>query len=326
MPKIVLVRSLPPNEGQVIGGGYEKSGLTKAPGTFSKKRIYRDFITNKLDTGMLYKVPNPNYVPEEIPNPKYKSEEKTPNESKTVLNPAYKGEPKEIWKWEEMEQKLNYPKGTLSPNSPFWQEFSIRLYTGTNKFDVENPMDELRVLVMKATKEVLPTLGMRNTAGWQNADFYIEDIEQEAELKMSINDSKIRATEEFVKLSTDMRRRFARILGIVKSSNPSDKVISAQLFDYIDSHEKNRKEFLNLVGKTQENIIAHDEYLQAKECGLIKRVDGKYYRVLPDGKIGTQVGVDDSSCIQFILDIQNNEFRAELRDAINSYRKMQMVS
>jgi len=77
MTKIVLVRPIPLYEGQKVGAtiqGYEKLGFTKAPGTFDKKRLYSR--NGVLDTGMLYKVPNPEY--KEIPNPEYKEGTKTP--------------------------------------------------------------------------------------------------------------------------------------------------------------------------------------------------------------------------------------------------------
>lgn len=324
MSRIILVRSLPPADGQTVGGGYEKSGLSRAPGTFSKKRVSTNPETGVKDTGMLYEVDNPWY--------KEKS-------SDSFLSR------KKIYKWEEMEKKLgirtddpdynvppnqenpteNFYSKSLAPNSRFWIYYRVKLEAGSNPFNMDNPKEELAILVLKATKEVLPTISMRGAKGYHRADFYIEDIEAEAELKMTQSESKIQATEEYTKLSTDMRRRIGRILGVIKSGNPSDKVVSAHLFDYIDSKEENRQAFLRVLSKTPENILAHDEFLQAKETGVIQRKDGKFYRILPDGKLGRQLGADEQMCIQFLLEPENVEFRDELREAIKSVRNKQSI-
>jgi len=337
MTKIVLVRPVPLYEGQKVGAtiqGYEKLGFTKAPGTFDKKRLYSR--NGVLDTGMLYKVPNPEY--KEVPNPEYKEGTKTPK-----MIPVDPKIPKEIWKWEEMEMKLgikstdpdynvspneedldrgHYSK-SLAPSSRRWAHEVVRLEQGANKFDISIPKDELRVLLLKGTHEVLPTLSERNNPAYKEANFYFEDVEKEAEIKMSKNESKIKAVEEYSSASTDMKRRYSNILGITKSNHPSDKVINSTLFEYIDTSEPNRKAFLRLVDKyktSPDYVIAHDEYIQAKQSGIIKKKDGKYYRMLPNDQVGMQVGVDDDTCIQFILDIQNNEFRAELKEAVQEYR------
>jgi hypothetical protein len=337
MAKIVKVKSIPPFEGQKVGAvieGYEKLGYTRAPGTFDTKKAYiRD---GKLDTGMLYKVPNPLY--EEVPNPNYKEGSKEP---KSI--PKDPNIPSQIWKWEEMEMKLGIKKTdssynvsigdedvdrgfystSLSPNSRFFNYFSVRLKAGENKFDIENPKEELKLLVLKGTHEVLPTLSMRNLPEYKGANFYIEDIEMEAESKLTKGENKLRAFEEYSASSFEMKKRFANILGIIKSASPSDKVINGVLFEYIDTSEPNRKAFLRVVDKYKSQpdfIIAQDEFLQAKNAGIIRKIDGKYYKMSPDGRPGRQIGVDEDTSIQFILDIQNNEFRAELKEAVRDYK------
>lgn len=337
MSKIVLVRPIPLYEGQKVGAtvkGYETLGLTKAPGTFDKKRLYA--VKGVLDTGMLYKVPNPDYKEKE--NPEFKEGTKTPK-----MIPEDPKIPKTIWKWEEMERKLgikntdpdyNVPPNeedltkdhfskSLSPSSRRWNHQVVRLENGANKFDIHIPKDELQILILQGTHEVLPTLSEKGNPAYREANYYFEDVEKEAEIKMTKNESKIRAVEEYSSASTDMKRRYSSILGITKSSQPSDKVINSTLFEFIDSAEPNRKAFLRLVDKyktSPEYIIAHDEYIQAKQSGVIKKKDGKYYKMLPNEQLGQQIGVDDESCIQFILDIQNNEFRAELKEAVQDYR------
>lgn len=340
MSKIVLVRPIPLYEGQKVGAGlkgYEALGLTKAPNTFDKKRLYAK--DGKLDTGMLYKVPNERYEP--VENPKFKSVKETPKEPEFI--PKDPKEPEMIWKWQEMERKLgiketdpdynvppneedlskNHFSKSLAPFSRRWNHHVVRLENGANKFDISVPKDELQVLVLQGTHEVLPTLSEKGNPAYKEANYFFEDVEKEAEIKMTKNESKIKAVEEYSSASTEMKRRYSNILGITKSSSPSDKVVNSTLFDYIDSSESNRKAFLRLVDRyktSPEYIIAHDEYLQARQSGIIKKKDGKYYKVLPNDQIGQQIGVDDESCVQFLLDIQNNEFRAELKEAVQAYR------
>ena len=340
MTKIVKVKTIPPFEGQKVGAvieGYEKLGITRAPGTFDKKRVY--LRNGKLDTGMLYKVPNERY--KAIKNPDFKDKKETPNVPEFI--PKDPKEPEMIWKWEEMERKLgiqstdpdyNVPIGeediekdyyskSLSPNSRFFKFYGVKLKAGENKFDVDNLQDELRILILKGTHEVLPTLSMKNLPEYKGANFYIEDVEMEAENKLIKGESKLRAFEEYNASSFEMKKRFSNILGIIKSASPSEKVIKGALFEYIDTSEANRKAFLKVADKykTQPDlIIAQDEFIQAKNTGIIRKIDGKYYRMNPDGKPGRQIGVDEDTSVQFILDIQNNEFRAELREAVRDYQ------
>lgn len=340
MSRIVLVRPIPLYEGQKVGAslkGYEQIGLTKASGTFDKKRIYSR--KGKIDTGMLYKVPNDRYKP--VPNPEFKSKKETPNVPEFI--PKDPNEPEQIWKWEEMERKLgikstdpdyNVPiseedleKGhyskSLAPNSRYFVHAVVRLENGTNKFDIDIPKKELETLILQGTHEVLPTLSMRNNPDYKEANYYFEDIEKEAEIKTTRNESKLRAFDEYSSASADMKRRYSNILGITKSNNPSDKVINSTLFEFIDTSEPNRKAFLRVADKYKvqpDYIMAQDEFIQAKQSGIIRKIDGKYYRMTSEGKPGQQIGVDEDTCIAFLCDIQNNEFRAELKEAVRAYQ------
>lgn len=118
----------------------------------------------------------------------------------------------------------------LSPSSPFWVTFHVKMGSKDLILDLSDPYDEMRYLFLKGHKRVANGLSDRKAT----ANYVI--INEEAEAKESNIRSKIRrqALREFDKMSITDMRKCLRILGN-KADEMSSEVVEQKLGEFVDS-------------------------------------------------------------------------------------------
>jgi len=285
---IVKVKPIPNEPGQIIGFGYEKHGYSLAPGVVYRIRALYNKSTGKRDTGLEINIPNPNY-------------DKVHDKRETIL---YR---------ELMEQKLGN-RHDLKPESPFWDEFVVRLENKTNVFNIEVPEDEMRVALMKVSRDVLPSLNERSNPRYLGAKFVFDDPEIEAESKLYKQEIKRKAFKKFDELTASERAKITRILQIIPMTGLNDRVIESRLFDFVES---NPKDFLAAANKDKELLNVEAIVYEAIDFNVLRKKDGRIIKVSGD-KEGAVIGSDYQSAVNFLMLKNSSDILAQITKEIQA--------
>lgn len=201
-----------------------------------------------------------------------------------------------------LEKEIGYPEGHLSPLSPFWKTYSIKLGAKPLILHTERPEDELAYLFLKNYKQV--ALGLSNIR--PHHDYVLVNSEAEAEAKNKINKIKRDAFAEFNKMSLEDMRKCLRIYGH-KSENISNELVESKLFEIIESDPN--KFFMVWVNNKNKDTQYILETSISKN--IIRKSKNVYY-------YGTDIiGRSNDEAIAFLNDKANQDIKISILDQIN---------
>lgn len=201
-----------------------------------------------------------------------------------------------------LEKEMGYEEGHLSPTSPFWKTYSIKLGTKDTILHTERPEDELAYLFLKSHKRV--ALGLSNIK--PQHDYVLVNTEAEAEAKNRINKIKRDAFAEFNKMSLEDMRKCLRIYGH-KSENISNELVESKLFEIIESDPN--KFFMVWVNNKNKDTQYILETSISKN--IIRKSKNVYY-------YGTDIiGRSNDEAIAFLNDKANQDIKISILDQIN---------
>lgn len=129
----------------------------------------------------------------------------------------------------ELEKKIGYEEGHLSPQSDFWKRYAIAVGAKGETLHTERPEDELAYLFLRGHKRVADGLSKIKPTH----DFVLVNQEFEAEESNRLNKVKREAYAEFNKMSIEDMRKCLRLYG-QKSENISNELIESRLFELIE--------------------------------------------------------------------------------------------
>lgn len=118
----------------------------------------------------------------------------------------------------------------LSPSSPFWSTFHIKMSSKDLYLDISDPYEELKYLFLRGHKRVADSLSDRKAT----ANYVIVNEEAEAKEVNKYSQLKRRAFKEFDKLSVGDMRKCLRVLGR-NSDDLSNEVVEQKLNDFIET-------------------------------------------------------------------------------------------
>ena len=130
----------------------------------------------------------------------------------------------------DLEKKIGYAPGTLSPTSRFWTTFSVKLTARELILHTENPYDELQYLFLRKHRRVAN--GLSNVK--PSNDYILINKESEAEEANRINKIKRQAIIEFNKMSLDDMRKALRLYGY-KGESMSTELVESKLFEIVET-------------------------------------------------------------------------------------------
>lgn len=203
----------------------------------------------------------------------------------------------------ELEKKLEYPEGHLSPSSEFWKTYGIRLGAKELHLFTERPTDELAYFFLKNHKRV--SNGITNLR--PGHDYILVNMEEDAQEINRKARTKRKAMSEFDKMTIEDMRKCLRLYGR-KTTNITNEVIESNLSQDI---EKDPDKFLNIWvnNKNRQTQFLIEEAISKN---VIRRNKNIYY-------YGTDIighGMDD--VIITLDDKKNQEMKMAILDMINS--------
>jgi len=167
---------------------------------------------------------------------------------------------------ERLEKALNYPKGHLAYNSPFWDTFGVKLQEGQATLNDELPEDELKLKMLRVQKKVAngtAELKTKSNAQYVLLNDEVEAVQDNSKFKTKREAYKL-FEEKFAKSVDDMKR--VLLLYGKKAKTTSQDSIEAALTMEI---EKDPQRFLDTVnGPNFKEKVFLSELLQA---GILRK-------------------------------------------------------
>lgn len=204
---------------------------------------------------------------------------------------------------EELENKLGYPSGHLSPLSTYWDTFAVKIGTGDLRLNTEKPEDMLKYLFLKNHKRVAD--GINNIS--PSTDYVL--INQDAEAEVANKRSRIKK-DAFIastKMSIEEMRKCLRLFG-QKTDTMSNELVEAKLNEIIEKEpDKFMARWVN--NKSREMMFIIEEALSKN---IIRRNRSQYY-------FGTDmIGNGMEDVIAYLDDKKNQEIKLAILSEIKS--------
>jgi hypothetical protein len=203
----------------------------------------------------------------------------------------------------DMESKLRFEPGTLSPDSAYWDTFAIKIGKNDLIINTDTPEGELQYLFLKGHKRV--AVGLNKVS--PSTDYVLINKEAEAEQTNRVNKVKRDAFRSLDKMNLEEMRKCLRLFG-VKADTLSNEMVEAKLTELI---EKDPAKYIRIW---VENPNKEFNYMveEALSKNIIRKNRSAYY-------FGTDLignGIDD--VIAYLKDKKNQDILLSIKKEIES--------
>lgn len=213
-----------------------------------------------------------------------------------------------------LERKLKLAAGSLSKyNEDFWSNYKIKIPKEGRIFYMENPKDELDVLILKAHPDIANSA--MEVADSPGASHYLSSLEKEAEVNNAKDKSEREAIKLYAGLGTDEKIDVLKVYGLL-GGRSSIKITKNTSVDLIESslYEKLKNdpdEFIRIVKDPSFKTRVLIDSLIAKR--ILIRSGSKY---IVHG--GDAIGVNLEATIEYLEDPQNQDVLISLKGKLEA--------
>jgi hypothetical protein len=210
---------------------------------------------------------------------------------------------------ELLERELNFDKGFLRPESPFWDTFKIFLGEAKPEltFDTTIPEDLLKYKHCKNHKDVANGYNDRKPG----AQYILIEEQATAEEINKKAKEKIRAIVEYQKMSVEQQRKALRLFGH-RTENVSREVIESTLYQLV---EEDPGKF-NLIWT--DNINKEVQFLvEEAVANNIMRKDRSTYKYGTDN-----IGYSLQETIDYLKNPAHNDIRMSIQSQIEGKKNI----
>lgn len=201
----------------------------------------------------------------------------------------------------------NYTPGTPHP---FWSSPAAKvvLENGTNIFKTENPLDEIKVSILKASDMVANSQTEYNEGHFPNAIFIIFDEEEEVEVKASKLAIKNKVIVELQKLSKDRKIEIVQILLGLSVRKQSEDYIDLKIDECIE--KKGAEVVLDLINRDKTRTAVHSMIIEALYKSVLRKEGSRIYYM------DDELGFDMESAIDYLSDKKNQALKVQILEKI----------
>ena len=128
-----------------------------------------------------------------------------------------------------LEKALNFGAGTLSPNSEYWDSFTVKVSNSEKILDTDKAWDELQYLFLRNHKKVANGINDQK----MGTEWILINKESEAKEANVSARKKREAIREFDKMSIDDMRKCLRIYGY-RSETMSNELAESKMFELVE--------------------------------------------------------------------------------------------
>lgn len=215
-----------------------------------------------------------------------------------------------------LKQDLSNQFDTEKPH-PFWDSkmANVKLENRLMFFDPENPIDYIRIKILKASKYVANSLMEYEEGLWPEATHVIFDEAEEIESLSKTVELKKQAIIECAKLSKDKKVALIMVLSAdgdyVKARNlkgKSDAFVEVELNKIIESNAEGVIEFIN---RSPEQAAGNAMILECLQKNVLYKEGHriKYHE--------STIGESIADAVDYLLRPEQSEFKLRLMAQIN---------
>ena len=215
---------------------------------------------------------------------------------------------------ERLEKLTGYDLSSdYNPNKPhpFWSSPAgfVKLEHKTNIFDTSNPLDEIKVKLMKASDLVANSQKEYDEGKYPLAQFVIYDEREEVEMKASRAAIKRKVVIEANSLSLERKADIVQILLGVNVRKQSADYIELKLDEAIEKEGPQR--VLDLIQRDKARTSLHATVLEAIHKNVLRK-EGTAVHYMED-----QLGFDIEAAIDYLADKKNQALKAQIIEKLN---------
>lgn len=207
---------------------------------------------------------------------------------------------------EEDEQRLGTALGRDLSNkasNEYWQDFNVRLKDQTMVFDLSNPMHELQLKVLKASKFVANSQKELDKGKFPYAKYVIYDEYQELEKQASEVAIKANAIDLFNKLSSQKKLDILKVYGRAVENSSQDFVFT-KLFELVETDPAG---FIRTASMPIEEIKVRALIFDLERKGIFRKKGTAY--LYND----QQVGFDYQDTVEYLLNPEHQELLVKVK-------------
>lgn len=193
---------------------------------------------------------------------------------------------------------------------PFFdsEQSRVTLSYGSNFFDTDNPIDIIKLYILKGSDLVANSMEEYEARKYPKAKFVITNTEEEENIKATKQALRRKAILEMSKLTTDKKVDILKILKGEDASKQSVDVIDFRLEQAIDSNPEN---FLKVLKRKPEDITV--------ESLIISLINSRI--LLKEGTIVKYgdliIGADMPSAVEFLKSPKNQTLKLQLQEKLD---------
>ena len=194
---------------------------------------------------------------------------------------------------------------------PFWdsQGMKIKLENNTMYFDTDNPMDYIKIKVMKASKYIANSMKDWEDGLFPEATHVITDEQEEIEVKASKVQIKKKAVLACNEISEDKKVQLILIIDGKNLKGKSSKFIEVELDKLI---EKKASDVLRYLEMETEDVAIHALVLEALQKSVLRKQGHKF--LYHDSVIGSDI----YDVIKYLKDDENQDLKLRIMASVNN--------
>lgn len=194
---------------------------------------------------------------------------------------------------------------------PFWdsQGMKIKLENNTMYFDTENPMDYIKIKVMKASKYIANSMKDWEDGLFPEATHVITDEQEEIEVKASKVQIKKKAVLACNEISEDKKVQLILIIDGKNLKGKSSKFIEVELDKLI---EKKASDVLRYLEMETEDVAIHALVLEALQKSVLRKQGHKF--LYHDSVIGSDI----YDVIKYLKEDENQDLKLRIMASVNN--------
>jgi hypothetical protein len=192
----------------------------------------------------------------------------------------------------------------------FWSKpiSEVKLEWGSNIFNIERPLDEIKVKMLKASDLVANSMQDYNEGKYPLALFVITDEQEQTVVKAAKAAIKRNAIIEASKLSTDKKIEAVYILLGQNVRGNSNDYIDLKVDEAID--KAGPEAFLNLISREGAKNTIQAFILEATDKGILTRTGTSY------SYMDIHLGGDIEDAISFFENKKNQPLRIQIMEKL----------
>lgn len=185
----------------------------------------------------------------------------------------------------------------------------VQLSYGANFFETENPLDLVKLYILKGSDLIANSLEDLEKGLCPKAKFVIIDANEDEEVKASKQALKTKAMVEMVSLTTDRKIDIVKILSGIDVSKQSVNVIDLKLVEAIN---KDVEAFFRVLKRDNKEVVTESLIISL----LDKRILTKEGTIIRYGDV--MLGADMPSAIQYLNSPKNQVLKVQLQEKLTN--------